>query len=252
MGSALYQGIRQSADNELYLCDHNDLKLAIAPPDRRFIDALDAAKDAECVVLAVKPQTFAELMEKVGNAWSEKLIVSIMAGIPLSRLKQLTGSQRVVRSMPNLGAKIRRSVTGWYASPDISTQERKHVEKLFQSIGLSIELDDEDKIDGFTALAGSGPAYVFGLAELLANAAKKLSLSDHESARIASEVIGAASQLLDEGSMSAPEWRKAVTSKGGVTEAAVDIFLENKLEEIFDKALKAGTLRSRSFSQHNQ
>lgn len=253
MGCALYQGLRQSADaHDVLLCDHNASKLTIAPAECRFIDVLEATKNAECVVLAVKPQAFVKLMGEAGKAWSGKLIVSIMAGIPLSRLTKLTGSPRVVRSMPNLGAKIRRSVTGWCASKGISAEEREHVKQLFESVGLTIELDSEKKIDGFTAIAGSGPAYVFGLAELLAKAAKDLGLSDDDSSHVASEVIAAGSCLLEEGTMTAPQWRQAVTSKGGVTEAAINVFSEKKLAEIFHEALKAGTLRSRSLSSENE
>ncbi|MEK7591252.1 MAG: pyrroline-5-carboxylate reductase [Patescibacteria group bacterium] len=253
MGGAFYHGLRQSVDEQnVHLCDHSEAKLSIAPAEYRFTDVLEATKDAECVVLAIKPQAFAKLMSDVGQAWSEKLLVSIMAGIPLSRLEKLTGSSRIVRSMPNLGAKIRRSVTGWCASKGISQEDREHVERLFQSIGLSIELDAEEKIDGFTAIAGSGPAYVFGLAELLTDAAKKLGLSDEDSSRFASEVIVAGSRLLEEGTMTAPEWRKAVTSKGGVTEAAIKVFSEKKLSEIFHEALGAGMLRSRSLSSEHE
>ena len=249
MGSAFYQGLKQSiGSDEVYLCDHNQQKLVIAPPNRRFTDTLEATKNVDCVVLAVKPQSFTGLMKDVGQAWSSKFIVSIMAGIPLSRLQQLTGSSHVVRCMPNLGAKIRRGVTGWCASESVTNEERKHASSLFSAIGMGIELTSEEKIDAFTAIAGSGPAYVFGLAELLQNAARRLDLSDDDSANIASEIIAAGSQLLDQGTMSASEWRKAVTSKGGVTEAAIGVLAEKKLPEIFDDALEAGALRSRSLS----
>lgn len=250
MGSALYKGLQQSiGSDDVYLCDHNEKKLVIAQPNRRFTDTVEATKGTDCVVLAVKPQAFTGLMQDVGHAWSSKLIISIMAGIPLSRLQQLTGSSHLIRSMPNLGAKIQRGVTGWCASADVSDEERKHVESLFAAIGMSIELESEEKIDAFTAIAGSGPAYVFGLAEMLQNAAKRLGLSHGDSANIASEIIAAGSQLLDEGTMSASEWRKAVTSKGGVTEAAIGVLTEKKIAEIFDDALKAGAERSRSLSQ---
>ena len=253
MGSALFKGLQQSVGSDgVYLCDHNEEKLAIAESNHRFTDTLEATKEVGCVVLAVKPQSFAGLMQDVGDAWSSKLIVSVMAGIPLSRLQQLTGSRHVVRSMSNLGAKIRRAVTGWCASADVSGEERKHVKSLFCAIGMSIELESEDKIDAFTAIAGSGPAYVFGLAELLQNAAKRLGFSNDDSANVATEVIAAGSQLLDERAMSASEWRKAVTSKGGVTEAAISVLAEKKLSEIFDDALEAGALRSRSLSSEHE
>ena len=253
MGNALYEGVRKATgEDNVYLCDRNESKLAFAPSHRRFTDAVQATNAIDCIVLAVKPQSFAELMDNIGDAWSSKFIVSVMAGIPLSRLEQLTGSSRIVRSMPNLGAKIHRSVTGWIASKDVTDGEKKHAQLLFESIGMSIELPAEDQIDAFTAIAGSGPAYVFGLAELLQNACRRLHLSDEVAAKIASEVIAAGSRLLEEGTMSASEWRKAVTSKGGVTEAAMRVIADKKLPEIFDHALEAGTQRSRSLSSDHE
>ncbi len=253
MGSALYEGLRKSVGSDrVSVCDHNEEKLAIAPPNRRFTDVLQATKEVECVVLAVKPQSFTKLMQDIGQAWSSKFIVSIMAGIPLSRLQQLTGSSHVVRSMPNLGAKIQRGITGWCTSKEVTDAERQHVTSLFSAVGMSIELASEEKIDAFTAIAGSGPAYVFGLAELLQNAAKRLNLSNEDCTKLASQIIVAGSRLLDEGTMSASEWRKAVTSKGGVTEAAVEILTDRKVPEIFDAALEAGTMRSRSLSSEHE
>lgn len=249
MGAALYEGLKKKGGSaDIFLCDHHAEKLSIAPVDHRCTDPRVATKDADCVVVAVKPQSFAGLMEEVGQAWAGKLIVSVMAGIPLSRLSQCTGSTRVVRSMPNLGAKVGRGVTGWCAGKDLSKKDRAHVETLFSSVGRSIALPSEDKIDLFTAIAGSGPAYVFGLAELLQNASKNLGLSVEDAESIATDVIAAASQLLDAKTMSAEEWRKAVTSQGGVTEAAVKFLTEKNMPEIFAEALKKGAERSRSLS----
>lgn len=253
MGGALYEGIQQAMGSDhLFLCDRNDEKLAIAPIHRRFTDVLKATKDADCIILAVKPQSFTELMKDIGKAWSSKFIISVMAGIPLSVLQRVTGSSRAVRSMPNLGVRAGRGVTGWCASSAVTSEERKHMECMFSAVSMTIALESEDKIDAFTAIAGSGPAYVFGLAELLQNASERLGLSADDSSKIASRVIAASSLLLDEGKMSASDWRKAVTSKGGVTEAAIGTLTDRKVPEIFDAALEAGAMRSRSLSSEHE
>ena len=115
---------------------------------------------------------------------------------------------------------------------------------------MSVELSSEELIDPFSVIAGSGPAYVFGLAELLqANAETTLGLSSKDASKIASEVIAASSQLLDEGSKSAAEWRKAVTSKAGITEAVITSLTDKNIQQTFDDALAAGTLRSKSLSK---
>lgn len=249
MGKAFYDGIDST---DVHLCDRNKANLATAPENCRFTNALKATENVDCIVLAVKPQSFPELMKEVGDSWSSKFIISIMAGISLSQLEKLTSSSHLVRSMPNLGSKIQRGVAGWCTSADVTNKEREHVESLFSGIGMSIELPSEDAIDAFTVIAGSGPAYVFGLAELLQqNAMKQLGLTSEVASRIATEVIAAGSLLLEEGTMTASEWRKAVTSKGGVTEAALNVFEDKKLTEIFDDALSAGTLRSKTLSSDN-
>ena len=249
MGKAFYDGI---ASDDVHLCDHNETNISSVPETCRFTDALKATENVECIILAVKPQSFTELMKEVGDAWSNKFIISIMAGISLSQLEKLTSSSHIVRSMPNLGAKIQRGITGWCTSADVTESERAHMESLFSAVGTNIELSSEAAIDAFTVIAGSGPAYVFGLAQLLQqNAVKTLGLSEEDASRIATEVIAAGSLLLEKGNVSASEWREAVTSKGGVTEAALHVFEEKGLTDIFDSALEAGAVRSKALSSDN-
>ncbi|MFA5272983.1 MAG: pyrroline-5-carboxylate reductase [Candidatus Peribacter sp.] len=253
MGSAFYKGLAsQGKTDQVWLCDQHGEKLGIAPLDRRIDHPASAGNVAECILLAVKPQSFAALMAAVGNAWSDKLVISIMAGIAMKAIADATGASAVVRAMPNLGARVRRSITGWYPSPIVTSAQMKHAEELFSAIGMTVRLKEESQMDGFTAVAGSGPAYVFLLAELIENAARDLKIDEATSAQIARDLLGAGSLLLDEKERSAVQWREAVTSKGGTTEAAMRVLRERGLPEIFRDAIAAATERSRSLSHDDK
>jgi len=253
MGSAFYKGLAsQRKTDRVWLCDQHRDKLEIAPTDRRIDHPANAGNVAECILLAVKPQSFAALMAEVGKIWSDKLVISIMAGITMKVIADATGASAVVRAMPNLGARVRRSITGWYPSPTVTSVQIKHTEELFSAIGMTVRLKEELQIDGFTAVAGSGPAYVFLLAELIENAARDLGIDEATSAQIARNLLGAGSLLLDEKERSAEQWRDAVTSKGGTTEAAIRVLQKRGLPDIFRDAIAAAAERSRSLSHDDK
>jgi|GEM_PF-833 len=253
MGSAFYKGLSsQGKAGKIWLCDQNEDKLQVAPANRRIDNPASAGKTVECILLAVKPQSFAELMATVGNAWSGTLVISIMAGITMKTIADATGASAIVRAMPNLGARVGHSITGWYPSSAVTPAQLKHTEELFSAIGMSVRLKEEAQIDGFTAVAGSGPAYVFLLAELLENAARDLGIDEATGAQIARELLGAGSLLLNEKERSAAQWREAVTSKGGTTEAALRVMKEKGLSQIFSDAIAAATDRSRSLSHDDK
>ena len=249
MGGALYKGLTESyGTDDIFLCDRDCDKITIAPEDKRSTNVIDATENAECIIIAVKPQSFDELMSNVNDAWSEKFVISIMAGIPIAEISKKTGSSQVVRAMPNLGVLKGQGMTGWCATKEVSNEQYKQVEEIFEAVGSSIRLDDEDSINAFTAIAGSGPAYVFALAEQLQSASKRMGLSDSDAELVTRKIIAAGSVLLDEGNKSAEEWREAVTSKGGVTQAVLEELSDKNVADTFQEAIDKGTIRSRSLS----
>jgi pyrroline-5-carboxylate reductase len=248
MGGALYGGLVAAGKAEnVWLCDENKEKLSQAPDNRRLTDPNEATTD--CIVLVVKPQSFPTLMKSVGKRWGSRFIISVMAGINMETISKATGSASVVRSMPNLGSRVQHGITGWFPSPSVTPIQLKHFEDIFSSIGMTVKLSEEAAIDGFTAVAGSGPAYVFLLAEMLEREAEKLGIDAQTSARIAHELLASASLLLQQGEKSAAAWREAVTSKGGTTEAALNVLKEQGFSEIFSAAIAAAAERSRSLSK---
>lgn len=248
MGSAFYGGLVAAGKAaDVWLCDENIEKLSIAPADRRLTDPLAAA--ADCIVLVVKPQSFPILMNVIGNKWKDRFIISVMAGVTMEKIAKATGASSMVRAMPNLGARVQRGITGWVASPAITPTQVQHAEELFSAMGMAVRLKEESLIDGFTAVAGSGPAYAFLLAELLEQEAAGLGLDQAMSGKIASELLASASLLLEGGDKSAAVWREAVTSKGGTTEAALRVLRERGFADIFHDAIAAAADRSRSLSR---
>lgn len=248
MGSALYGGLVAAGKAaDVWLCDEHAEKLSRAPADRRLTDP--AAATADCIVLVVKPQSFPALMNAVGKRWNNRFIVSVMAGVTMEKIAQATGSSSIVRAMPNLGARVQRGITGWVASPAVTFAQVRHAEELFSAMGMAVRLTEESVIDGFTAVAGSGPAYVFLLAELLEREAAGLGLDQETSGKIAHELLASASLLLEGGEKGAAAWREAVTSKGGTTEAALRLLQERGFADIFHDAIQAAAERSRSLSR---
>lgn len=248
MGSAFYGGLVTAGKAaDVWLCDEHVEKLSSAPADRRLTDPSAAA--AECIVLVVKPQSFPALMSTVGKRWKNRFIVSVMAGVSMEKIAEATGSSSIVRAMPNLGARVQRGITGWVASPSVTPTQVRHAEELFSAMGMTVRLKEESLIDGFTAVAGSGPAYAFLLAELLEREAAGLGLDQAISGKIASELLASASLLLVGSDKSAAEWREAVTSKGGTTEVALQVLRERGFTDIFHDAIAAAAERSRSLSR---
>lgn len=247
MGSALYGGLVAAGKAEdVWLCDENAEKLSPAPADRRLTDPQEAT--ADCVVLVVKPQSFPTLMQSVGKKWSNRFIISVMAGVTMEKIAEAAGASSIVRAMPNLGARVQRGITGWVATPAVSPDQARHAEEIFSAMGMTVRLREESTIDGFTAVAGSGPAYVFLLAELLEQEAIGLGLDQKTSSKIARELLTSAGLLLEGGKKSAAAWREAVTSKGGTTEAALRVLRERGFSDIFHDAIAAAAERSRSLS----
>ena len=214
--------------------------------------ALNPARpaSADALVLAMKPQGLdaaaAALAAMVGP---DTLVLSILAGKTIADLKaRLPAARAVVRAMPNLPASIGRGATGAVASPEASPAQRAQADALLRGVGLVEWLDDEVLMDALTAVSGSGPAYVFLLAEALAEAGAAAGLPPEMAARLARATVAGAGALLDGDPRSAPQLRRDVTSPGGTTEAALAILMRGDgipalLREAVDAAARrAGEL----------
>jgi pyrroline-5-carboxylate reductase len=198
---------------------------------------------AEVVVLAVKPQDAKSAVASISV--QQQLLISIAAGLTLKTLSRwLGGHRRLVRCMPNTPALIGAGIAGLYALPEVSAEERKKAETILTAVGEAVWVPEERLLDPVTAVSASGPAYVFWMMEQLAASAEKLGIAPDVAKKLALHTILGAAKLAASSSEPPATLRKNVTSKGGTTEAALNVFEEEKLAERFRRAVEAASHRA--------
>ncbi|MFT6541429.1 MAG: pyrroline-5-carboxylate reductase [Maricaulis maris] len=211
----------------------------------------DAAATLELAILAVKPQIFEQVATSLADALPDTTgVVSIMAGVTLNRLTMALGDRAIVRAMPNTAAAVGAGVSVCVANEAGEALE-KTVTRLLKTAGTVEWVADERMIGAVTAVSGSGPAYVFLLAEALAGAAFAEGLPRELADKLARETIIGAGALLAKSGKSPQELRRAVTSPNGTTQAAVDVLMGagGGLPELVRQAVAAAERRSRQMGQ---
>jgi pyrroline-5-carboxylate reductase len=210
----------------------------------------DAAGDVTAVVIAVKPQTAPEALPTLAQfVGSRTVVVSIMAGRTLRFLADGLPQAALVRAMPNTPAAIGRGITVAVANPRVSPDQRALVDALLSAVGVVEWITDEALMDAVTALSGSGPAYVFLLAEAMAHAGATAGLPTALAATLARATVAGAGELLHRSPLDPAILRQNVTSPGGTTAAALDALMaEDGLERLLTKAIAAATKRSRDLA----
>jgi pyrroline-5-carboxylate reductase len=211
----------------------------------RASTAPDAATSAaDTLVLAVKPQDMRAALSGFPGNLDQKLVISIATGLHLDALSRwLGGHRKLVRCMPNTPALIGAGISGLYALPEVSADERKKAETILGAVGEVVWLPEERLLDPVTAVSGSGPAYVFWFIEQLSASAIKLGIPKETALKLAVQTVFGAAKLAAQSDESPAELRKKVTSKGGTTEAALRVFDEERLAERFARALEAASRR---------
>jgi pyrroline-5-carboxylate reductase len=206
---------------------------------------------ADVVVLAVKPQQFGESAAQARAAIGPKtLVVSIMAGVPLSALARVLETDRTIRAMPNVAGQIGRGVTAYVASAACTAEDKSLAEQLLLPLGAVEPIGQERLMDVVTAVSGSGPAYVFLLTEVLAAAAELEGLDPAIAMRLARQTVAGAGALLLESGETPASLRKSVTSPGGTTQAALDVLQAGDgLAPLLRRAVSAAANRSRELGR---
>jgi pyrroline-5-carboxylate reductase len=208
------------------------------------------AGTADTLVIAVKPQMFRDagqaLRSLVGPG---TLVVSIMAGTTIASLQAVCGGA-VVRAMPNTPAAIGRGITVAVAAGTVSAAQRATADALLKATGAVEWVDDEALMDAVTAVSGSGPAYVFLLAEELARAGVAAGLPEELAARLARATVAGSGELLHRSDLPAATLRQNVTSPGGTTAAALDVLMGHEgLQRLMIRAVAAATARSKELAK---
>ena len=205
---------------------------------------------ADTLVVAVKPQMFREagpaLKQFVGPS---TLVVSIMAGTPIAALEEVCGGM-VVRAMPNTPAAIGRGITVAVAAKNVSAAQRAIADALLRATGSVEWVDDENLMDAVTAVSGSGPAYIFLLAEELARAGVEAGLPAELATKLARETVAGSGELLHRSEQDSATLRQNVTSPGGTTAAALEVLMgKDGMQPLMIRAMAAATKRSKELAK---
>lgn len=210
-------------------------------------DNVVAVREADLVVLAVKPQDMATVARNLADelAAHRCTVVSVAAGIRLESLARwLGGGSPLVRAMPNRPALIGAGVTAAYASAEVEPAERRSVERVLSAVGPLVWLDDEAQMDAVTAVSGSGPAYFFLLVEALEDAGAALGLPRATARLLAVHTALGAGRMAAESADSPAVLREQVTSRGGTTGAALAILEAADIRGLLNRAVAAAERRS--------
>jgi len=221
---------------------------------RVFSDGAAAVVGASTWVLAVKPQVMRAVCEALAPQAqaTRPLVISIAAGITAAQLERwLGGNIAVVRCMPNTPALLGAGVTGLYANANVEAAGRDAAQVLLASAGDTVWIDDEALMDAVTAVSGSGPAYIFLLAEAMQDAAVGEGLPADAARRLVLQTVLGAARMLTEGDADATELRRRVTSPNGTTQAAIEAFEAGGFRALVDRAIRAATDRGRALSAAN-
>ena len=222
--------------------------------DQKLIALNTAPAVADIVVLAVKPQGFGTAAADL-KAWvgPQTLVISIMAGVTIDRIVKALGADKVVRAMPNTPGAIGKGITGYALSLACGKDEGMATSKLLEGLGAVVGPLSEANMDAVTAVSGSGPAYVYFLVEALAAAGRSAGLDEATAASLARQTIIGAGALLEQSTQSPAELRKAVTSPGGTTAAALDVLMASgALPDLMRKAVDAAAKRGAELAKESE
>ncbi len=255
MGGAMLTGWLQRGlpSDKVTLIEPNAEAVApyVAMGCRHLSEAASLTNAPRVVVLAVKPQVMGEALAGLAQfVDAGTLFVSIAAGVTLARYREaLGGMAHIVRAMPNTPAAVGRAVSVLVAGPDIGQGERELAQMLLAAVGETAWVEEESLLDAVTALSGSGPAYVFLLAEAMAEAGIAAGLPADLAQRLARGTVTGAGELLYQAEESAAQLRQNVTSPAGTTHAALQVLMaEDALPALMTRAIAAAAQRSRELA----
>lgn len=251
MGGALLAGWREAGLGEVLVVD--PARPDIAPPARVVAEAADIPADfaPAAVILAVKPQQAAAILPAYARFAGRAVFLSIMAGRGIAGMRRLLGTRAaIVRAMPNTPAAIGEGISAACAGDEVDAAARALCERLLAAVGEVVWVEREGDLDAVTAVSGSGPAYIFLLAEWLERAAIAEGLAPSLARRLARRTVAGAGALLAASGEDARRLREAVTSKGGTTEAALAVLMApGALPQLLPEAVAAAAARSRALAE---
>ncbi len=250
MAAALMGGLipAVAAASDVHVVDVSQLSLTRLEAEYGVSTALQIGQDvaaANVIVLAVKPQQMRDVIQSLQPFLTKQLLISIAAGIRASDMSRWLGDYpHIVRSMPNTPAMVGKGITGLYALPGVTADQKQIAETILSAVGMTSWFEDEAKIDAVTAISGSGPAYVFYFIEALQQAALELGFSPEQASQFAIATFEGAASLALHADEPVATLREKVTSKGGTTFAALSSMQEAGIQTAIVRAAKAAAQRA--------
>ena len=205
--------------------------------------------DADLIIIAVKPQDFQKVAKSFQFSLNEnQMILSIMAGIKIEKIQKSLNYKSVVRAMPNSPTLLGMGITGYISAEGISFNQLMNIERLLNSTGRSVYLENEDLLDGVTALSGSGPAYFYYIVDAMIKAGTQMGIDENLSKLFVKQTMLGAYHLINNSDKSLEDLIKDVASKGGTTEAALKTFKENNFKEILQQGILNAEKRAKELN----
>lgn len=213
-------------------------------------DPGEYVRNAELIIIAVKPQDTSALFDSLKPYISHKhVVLSIMAGVTMDTICDKLNIGKVIRAMPNLPAQVGMGMTGFTAKDEVTRLELTNVQNLLNTTGKSIYFSDEKMLDAVTAVSGSGPAYVYFFMNAMMKRAMKLGFTEAQADLLVWQTFHGAVQLQNQNHLSYEEWIGRVSSKGGTTEAALNTFKEKEVEDFIGDGLEAAFKRAKELGE---
>ena len=249
MGSSLLEGIVKS-DNFDGLVDviepviHDSLKEDFKKSKVNFYSDIRENKNTtnyDLILIATKPNIYEEIFNGLKNNLilnDKTLIVSVLAGIRISKIEEIVGSIPIIRAMPNIASSVLEGMTALIGNKKITDKDISNVDLIFELIGKKIWLKNEAQMDSFTAISGAGPAYFFYFTECLKNIAIEEGFTEDVSNKISQQIIIGSGKLVKDSGIDPKELRENVTSPNGTTEAGLKVLADNKMG-LLDKLKQA-------------
>lgn len=253
MGGAMLTGwLERGLDpSSVYIKDPSPPPEMLALAKDKGVHLDDPSETPAFVVLAVKPQVMDDVLPGLADLVGEgTAVLSIAAGKTIASIEKHFGeTAAIVRSMPNTPAAIGRGMTVACANSNVSEEQKARCDALLQAAGAVAWTDDEAMLDAVTAVSGSGPAYVFLLAECLEDAGVEAGLDRDLARQLARETVTGAGELLRQSGLPASQLRENVTSPGGTTAAALEVLMDEEgMRQLMIRAVAAAAKRSRELS----
>ena len=238
-GSFISSGFVNS--NDIFILTRSEIekKNRFSIPKENFTKVpTEVLFDVDIIILAVKPQDFNILSNQIKLFLKEEhLLLSVMAGISIEKIQNSLNVTKVVRSMPNIPTQIGQGITVFSASQEIDRKELFIIQNLINTTGKSLYVSEETMLNPATAISGSGPAYVYFFMNAMIKAAEDLGFSNSEATFLVNNTFLGAVQLQSRSNFTHEEWINKVTSKGGTTEAALNVFATESVFENINKAI---------------